>query len=241
MASATGFSSTSADLCTYFTAHMVGSGKLLSDESKKEMQRRQWNAKLPGQETRRGYGLGFLVDEMGSRPVLGHSGGFPGFITQTMMDPSEGLVVSALTNAIDGPAADILQGIFHIIQYFTEHGAANDSLRQFAGRYMNLFNRRAFVAAGAQLVSIDPAAWKPFASGVDVLEPDGERTFRIVDTGSFGSEGEEVRFTVQDGDVLQVSYAGSTLYSAQAWSKKRVHWAGSSSSFPDPSDSGAPD
>jgi D-alanyl-D-alanine carboxypeptidase len=240
MAPATGFCSTSADLCTYFTAHAVGSGKLLSDESKKEMQRRQWNAKLPGQETKRGYGLGFIVDEMGSRPVLGHSGGFPGFITQTMMDPGDGLVVSVLTNAIDGPAADILQGIFHIVQYFAEHGAADDSLRQFAGRYINLFNRRAFVAAGAHLVSVDPAAWKPFACGVDVLEPDGEGAFRIVDTGSFGSEGEEVRFTVQDGAVSQVSYAGSTLFSAQAWSKKRVDWGGSAQ-FPDHSDRGAPD
>jgi CubicO group peptidase (beta-lactamase class C family) len=40
MASATGFYSTAADMCKYFVAQFVGSGKLLTDESKKEMQRK---------------------------------------------------------------------------------------------------------------------------------------------------------------------------------------------------------
>jgi hypothetical protein len=45
MAAATGFYSTSEDLCSYFTAHFVGSNLLIDDESKKEMQRIQWHAK----------------------------------------------------------------------------------------------------------------------------------------------------------------------------------------------------
>lgn len=217
MAPATGFCSNSQDLCAYFTAQMMGSGKLLSNESKKELQRRQWNAKIPGQDTKRGYGLGFIIDEMGSRPVLGHSGGFPGFITQTMMDPQAGLIVTALTNAIDGPAADIVQGIFHIVEYFRKHAPDDDSLRHLEGRYMNLFSRQGFVAAGKGLVAVDPAAWKPFASEVDLLEPDGDNAFRIVETSSFGSEGEKVQFTVKDGRVTQVTYAGSTLLPAKEW------------------------
>src|ERR1039457_945025 len=43
MSPATGFYSTAEDLCAYFTAHMVGSGMLIDDESKKEMQKVQWH------------------------------------------------------------------------------------------------------------------------------------------------------------------------------------------------------
>jgi CubicO group peptidase (beta-lactamase class C family) len=60
MAAATGFCSTAGDLCKYFDAHFVGSKKLLSDESKKEMQRTQWRVKNShiGEE----YGLGFQIE-----------------------------------------------------------------------------------------------------------------------------------------------------------------------------------
>lgn len=37
MSPATGFCSTAEDLCTYFSAQMIGSGKLLSDESNTQL------------------------------------------------------------------------------------------------------------------------------------------------------------------------------------------------------------
>src|SRR6185436_14813139 len=47
--------------------------------------------------------------------MVGHAGGYPGHITRTIWDPSEGLAISVLTNAIDGPAEELATGILKIL------------------------------------------------------------------------------------------------------------------------------
>ncbi len=218
MSPATGFCSTAADLTRYFTAHMVGSGELLSDESKKEMQRTAWTAKTPGTTERTDYGLGLVIQPTGDRRLFGHSGGFPGFITLSAADPESGLVVVALTNA-DGPAASIVKGIYQAISYFQEHGAdappAHDG-RRLEGHYANLWGEMLLVAVGHRMVTADPGSWEPFTAP-EALEFVDDDTLRIVETSGFGSEGELVRFHVRDGHVEMVRHAGSTMWPIQAW------------------------
>lgn len=76
MAPATGFYSTAEDLCRYFTAQMTGSRRLLSDSSKREMQRVHWHVHDPGSEVFRDYGLGLDLERLPSgRVTFGHGGG----------------------------------------------------------------------------------------------------------------------------------------------------------------------
>ncbi len=224
MSSATGFISTAADLCRCFTAHMVGSGQLLSDESKKEMQREAWAAKTPGASERTGYGLGFVVQELGGHRVFGHSGGFPGFITLSAAAPDAGLAVVALTNA-DGPAASIVKGIYQVIQYFQEHATASSAIpthdgRRLEGHYLNLWGAVLLVAAGGRMVTADPGSWDPFAASEALEFVDGD-TLRVAEASSFGSEGELVRFRWREGQVETVSYAGSTMWPERAWRQRQ--------------------
>ncbi len=100
MAPATGFSSTATDLVRWAAAHFLGDSRVLSDDAKRRMQRTEW----PVEGAASSYGLGLAIAEPGGRRVLGHGGGFPGFITQTWFDPVERVAVAVLTNAIDGPA-----------------------------------------------------------------------------------------------------------------------------------------
>lgn len=222
MSPATGFCSTAADLARYFTAHMVGSGELLSDESKKEMQRTAWTAKTPGTPERTEYGLGMIIQPMEDRRLFGHSGGFPGFITLSAADPDSGVVVVALTNA-DGPAASIVKGIYQTISYFQAHGSesppAHDG-RRLEGHYANLWGEMLLVAVGDRMVTADPGSWEPFTAP-EVLEFVDDDTLRIVETSGFGSEGELVRFRFRDGQVEQVRHAGSTMWPIQAWRERR--------------------
>ncbi|MHB8506146.1 MAG: serine hydrolase domain-containing protein, partial [Acidimicrobiales bacterium] len=62
LAAATGFAAGAADLCHYFSAHLPGSGKLLSDESKREMQRVHWRVRRPGSPGDEDYGLGLELE-----------------------------------------------------------------------------------------------------------------------------------------------------------------------------------
>lgn len=223
MAAATGFCSTAADLCAYLTAHMAGSGKLLGDESKKEMQRPEWPS-LGGDGFKRTdteYGVGFFLTRYGERQTFGHSGGFPGCITKTMADPEDGLVVSVLTNAIDGPADEFLSGIYGIIDYFQEHlmGSPAEDVSMLEGSYVSLWAAIDIVADGNDLIAVPVGVWKPFTM-TEKLKFVEKHTYCITETDSSGSEGEKVYFHVADGCVQRMTYQGKTFWPRADWEEK---------------------
>ena len=111
MAAATGFSSTATDLVRWAAAHFQGDERILSDDAKRQMQRTEWTVEGAGE-----YGLGLEVGTVGGRRVVGHSGGFPGFITRTWWDPVDRIAVSVLTNAVDGPASVLAEGILRFVE-----------------------------------------------------------------------------------------------------------------------------
>ena len=79
MASATGFFSTAAETVAYAAAHFAGDTRLLGEPAKRLMQRPE--SEVGGDDGH--YGLGFAVEDVGGRRMLGHGGGYPGHITRT--------------------------------------------------------------------------------------------------------------------------------------------------------------
>lgn len=221
LAPATGFASTAEDLCRYFSAHFVGSRRLLSDTSKREMQRVQWHANRPGPGIEQDYGLGLQLEKVRNRRTFGHSGGFPGFITRTFADPADSLVVAVLTNCSDGPASDIGRGIVKVIDKFCEHpGTAARGMRRLEGRYVNLFGVVDLVAMGPGALAADPDSWNPFEDP-DRLEPEAANTLRVSDGGSFGNTGELVQFEVEGGEVRGVRWTGASMWPEARWPAAR--------------------
>jgi CubicO group peptidase (beta-lactamase class C family) len=212
MASATGFSSTAADLCRYFGAHALGTGELLTDASKREMQHGAWEVK----GGRGGhYGLGFHTFSIGARRVVSHSGGFPGFITFSLVDPVDRLAVSVLTNAHDGPAETIAVALVRLVNRAAEAGdpgaAERARLDRCTGRFLGLSNVVDLVRLGDQLLVIDPEALDPVvdATRLEPVDGDDPDRFRLADDGGFGSYGEGARFERDgDGALSAVQLAG---------------------------------
>lgn len=224
MAAATGFYSTAEDLCTYFAAQFVGSGKLLDDESKKEMQRVQWHAKVPGQNNHEDYGLGLALEELKKRKTIGHGGGFPGHITQSIADPKDELVVVVLTNCLGGPSDAIAKGIYGIIDYFQENTPSTKpkhDMSRLEGRYMNLWSMTNIVVTGDKVVATFPNTWWPLTNPEE-LEYVNDTTLKVTSTSSYDSEDELVHFAFKDGAVESVNYNGSTMWPEAAWLKKQA-------------------
>ena len=222
MSPATGFCSTARDLTRYFTAHMVGSGELLSDASKKEMQKVHWHAEHLGQPGGSDdYGLGMILEKVGKHRTFGHSGGFPGHITKSCADAGDRLVVVALTNAIDGPASQIVTGIYSIIDFFQENTgtATSPDLTHLEGFYEQLWGASAVVATKEGLAIVSPDQWEPFGMVEKLVAVEGD-TFRISEADSYGSSDELVRFHLQDGHVDTIDHAGSTLWPREAWRRR---------------------
>ncbi|WP_324273754.1 serine hydrolase domain-containing protein [Blastococcus brunescens] len=145
MAPATGFYSTAEELTVYGSAHCPGDDRLLTDDSKRLMQRLESVVTAYGSEIGR-YGMGMALQTVGERQLVGHSGGYPGHSTLTLVDPAATLVVSVLTNAIDGPAEDLAVGLMKLIDVALKPRAevaappaGTPPLATFTGRFASLW------------------------------------------------------------------------------------------------------
>jgi CubicO group peptidase (beta-lactamase class C family) len=208
MSAATGFYSNAKDICSYFLAHQIGSGKLLNDESKKEMQRQQWEAE--NTSIKEGYGLGLEYELIGGKVVWGHGGGFPGNITKTYFDPVAGLVVTVLTNNNASGAGDTDKNIIKILGRFTDE-KTEPKFEKYEGRFIDLWWDADVVALGDKLILTGAGSMEPFDHPMELEHINGNK-FKISKTDSWSSPGEEVEFIMgSDGKPKQMIFAGSTM------------------------------
>lgn len=211
MSAATGFYSTGEDLCKYFTAHVIGSGQLLSDKSKKEMQKRYW--KVKNTKEKDGYGFGLIIYKVGKKFLFGHSGGFPGQSTNSMCYLDDNLVIVVLTNCIDGFAKAIVKGIVSLLNEYekNENKKSKYALSKYEGRFMNTWSIIDFLPMGNKVYSVDPDSWELFDE-YDELKYINNELLKIIRANSFSSEDELVHFNFnKQGKIASVTYAGATL------------------------------
>lgn len=217
MAAATGWYSTARDLTTYGAAHWFGDDTLVSDASKRLLQREESRVEARGTELGR-YGLGFELRTIGDRDLVGHSGGYPGHITRTWIDPTDRLVLSILTNAVDGPADALMTGVVQLVDLALDAAAeraedddAAPDLSRYTGRFANMWGVVDIVDLGGRLASLSPRSPEP-KSAYQFLDIDGEDV-RTESVPGFGATGEPVLFERdEDGSITAVTMGGMTMW-----------------------------
>jgi len=221
MAAATGFYGTAEDVTAYLAAHAMGRTDLLTDASKRLMQRRESEIRRP---VKRWYGLGLFVEEIGGRTVVGHSGGFPGHITQSWLDPETGLAVSVLTNCLGSPATEWATNLIQLIDLAIKGPEARPTdapghdLATFTGRFATDWGVFDVVNLGARLVSLTPqgdptlSATELRVVDADTLQPDAE--------AGFGAVGEPFRFRREAGDIEWVRQGGGRAWPLAAYRQR---------------------
>jgi D-alanyl-D-alanine carboxypeptidase len=226
MAAATGFSSTARDLTRYGAAHVTGDPTLLSDGSKRLMRRRESEIRVHGNDPRY-YGLGLDLRALGERELIGHSGGYPGHITRTWIDPEAQVVVSVLTNAVDGPADALARGLFRLLDLALAAPADDDrppveALRRYTGRFANLWGVTDVAELGGRLVLLHPSAPDP-AEEFAELTVAGPDTLRLETVAGFGSPGETVEYGwAADGTASLVRAGGISSWPLEAFRARRA-------------------
>lgn len=228
MAAATGFYSTAEDLVRFASAHFFGDDRLIGDRSKNEMQRPVWTGQNPD-APQDGYGYGMIIQHYGGHRLVGHSGGYPGHITRTMWDPEEGLAISVLTNAVDGPAEELAAGILKILDKAREakpklplnSGLVNSAAIAppqapdkkidpaiFTGRFAALWGVTDVFLLGGKLFASTPALPSPIVQPSELAVID-ENTLRIMGGSPYGSVGELFRYERDaDGRVISLFTGG---------------------------------
>lgn len=222
LAAATGFCSTASDLAGWFAAHADGSD-LLRPETRRLLQRDESVIDRPHVRTRR-YGLGFEVREIEGRRVVGHGGAFPGQLSRTWADPAGDVVVSVLTNAVDGPAESIATGLFSLVATALDDGAPTveeaADLDRRTGRFANLWGLTDVVRLGRGLWLVDPRREDPLA-GAERLVVDDDGVRLAVHDG-FGAPGEPVEvLTGGDGRPAAIVVGGLTSWRADDFERER--------------------
>ncbi len=194
MAAATGFSSTATDVVRWAAAHFHGDERILSDDAKRTMQRTEWAVEGGGH-----YALGLAVGDIGGRRVLGHGGGFPGFITQTWFDPVDRLAVSVLTNTIDGPAQTAATLAVRLVDLARQRPDGDDDAgpvvdpARFTGRFTTLWGCFDVVALGGRLFVLAPTLDDPVPT-IQHLTVVDDDTLRITGGPGYGSPGERYEY-----------------------------------------------
>ncbi|WP_433012150.1 serine hydrolase domain-containing protein [Kribbella sp. CA-294648] len=201
LASATGFFGTARDVVSYWSAHLPGDDRLLTDASKRQMQHAWWKT---AEDDGSKYGLGLMVSKLGERELFGHSGGYPGHITMSLVDAKWRLAVTVLTNAIDGPARQLAEAAFKLADLAESKPRQEATgLGRFTGRYANLWGVMDVVLLGGRLYVLDPTAVDP-AADPTIVEVDGD-DLRITGGSGYGALGEAYRFAFgPDGEVESV-------------------------------------
>ncbi|SKC38747.1 serine hydrolase domain-containing protein [Krasilnikoviella flava] len=222
LAAATGFCSTASDLTRWFAAHADGSD-LLRPETRRLLQRDESVIDRPHARVRR-YGLGFETREIEGRRVVGHGGAFPGQLSRTWADPAGRVVVSVLTNAIDGPADTIATGLFALVATALDAGAPTPeeaaALDRRTGRFASLWGLTDVVRLGSRLWLIDPRREDPLA-GAACLDVDGD-VLRLPVHDGFGAPGEPVEvLTGDDGRPAAIVVGGLTSWRAEDYERER--------------------
>jgi CubicO group peptidase (beta-lactamase class C family) len=210
LAAATGFVSTARDLVRFFGQLAPGAKRsVLSVESRREMIRKQWRD--PQTSVERYYGLGLMSGKLADWDWFGHSGGFQGFITRTLVLPELDLAISVLTNAADGFAHFWLEGIVHTLRAFRKHGAPDRKLASWSGRWWSLWGAFDLVPMGGKVLVATPSLFNPFldASEITITAKDKGKITLAPGGGSFGQSVRRTRD--KEGEVAELWLAGSRL------------------------------
>lgn len=197
-APATGFISNAEDLARYLSALSYDYGAKdalgISRELRQEMMHGFWKEDTEGGE----YGLGFDVlsfDE--KKEIVGHGGGFPGFISRIQFDPKHGIGIVVLTNSNQGNAGMFANAFFRLLYRFEQDGMHRAKTISNSDRYEGVYHSRwsdiIVVSIGSSLLAFNSDTMSPIKRGT-FLHPLRKNIFRIDTPSLHDYIGEEARF-----------------------------------------------
>ncbi len=172
---------------------------------------------------------------MGSRTLVGHSGGFPGFITRSWLDPEAAIAVSVLTSCSGGPADALASGLLRLVDLALAgrdataggegadgDGAGDTDLERWTGCFANLWGRTDVALLGGGLVLLSPAAPDPSAGHLR-LTPEGPGSLRAEAVDGTGPVGERVDYAwARDGSPASIRVGGQTSWPVQEFRSRRA-------------------
>lgn len=200
LASATGMSSSANDLAKFMMWQLRlldgYENEVLCSNTLREMQRPHWVQP----DWNSGWGLGFGISHLKDRDLIGHSGGYPGYLTNTRISPKEKIGVTVLTNSLGSNPVDITMRIFDWIAPAIKKAVAgeggkpaDESWAKLEGTYRNPWGDSHVLFLDGKLTLIDPTLYNPKPSAFE-LDPQEDDSFIFKGKNGGAAVGERVTF-----------------------------------------------
>ena len=207
LAPAAGVISTAADLARFFgQLDPAAESSILLPSSRRDMTRRHWRSLHSAAEAY--YGLGVATEPLEELETFGHTGGFFGYSSRTIVAPELRLTVSVLVNSVDGPASDWAAGLVHILRRHAKSGPPAASVAEWKGRWWNPWGAIDLVPLGDRVLLASPDSLTPLADAGEItVSTDVNGAITVAD--GFGSFGEHAaRVVGAEGAPVRLLLAG---------------------------------
>lgn len=180
---------------------------ILGEEERKKMVKP--HEKAWGNE----YGLGLEIINHRDRKLVGHSGGFNGFLTKFLIDRDSGIGVIVLSNSHSNSTYSITENILKIIIDGLEDNikySPNVNYRKYEGIYRDVWCDSSIVQFGKDLIIFSPDTVNPIKFST-ILNPTKENhIFQRSEKDIFSMEGEYVTFSKRKEGKMCVMFCNST-------------------------------
>ncbi len=200
-ASATGFMSTTKDIAIFLSSLNLESSKsVLNRESKKAM------IKSHGCTDRKngniGYGLGLDIEPIKNKLLIGHGGGYPGFITKSKNSVSDDIQVIVFTNTNSNLSTELSDTIFDFLYNSNnEIFEGKELTKNYNGIYRGRWGDMVIANIGSKLVSFPADTHNP-RSEWSVFKNIDEDTFKNTDKLGYGLPGENIKFDKSSNQLI---------------------------------------
>ncbi len=208
-APATGFISNARDMALFLSSLSLDTKKsVVNRESKKAMMQSHGKPACDDE-----YGLGLDIFEIKGRTIVGHSGGFAGFITNAITSVVDNIQVVVLTNTHSSTARSVSRGVMEMLYKVADNSHHYQKGKKlphtYDGVYRNRWGDTVIVKIGNKLVGFSPQVNNPISCW-SILEQKKVHEFENTDKVGFGSPKEMVRFSEIKNKKSQKMLWGST-------------------------------
>lgn len=207
LAAATGFCANAEGASLFFHELLLGK-KLLTERAQRELLSLSWYMK--NSKTER-YGLGLQFDGEDLQ-LVGHSGAYPGFITQTRLIAGTDYVISFFLNTNEFIPSDAVQGIDGILRKIKESFTNAEAEKAIlTAPMMNKYGAGIHVLSGKNALCFALESWTPHTLCL-VFEKQKQGDYICHKESGYGSVGEKIIYQKSREGMIESVKWGSFIY-----------------------------
>lgn len=205
---ATGFHSTPSDLTRFFHTLVLGNG-MISRAMQKELLHSVWGTVFNKPEEQF-YALGLIKVLHKGKVCYGHTGGYPGHSSRTIVIPHLNITIGICMNSLNADHRALFLGLWDILEFFHTERGTNNPLTRYETPYFYLAGMNYILAGANKLHIASLGSSNPLADATQLI-PHTADTFQISTPDSYSTIGQPASFTFKNGKPALYRQGGITF------------------------------